>query len=242
MLLISFIKKMKWPKNIILAYCIAGSLVGCRKECSQLPGCTHITALLHSSGNWYHFLYNSDGKPRRESNGSIITTYAYNGNTTTVTTLDSGGFVSRTVITLNELKLATNMRQENNEAGTHWNNTVYEYNGEAVVKSTTTFSNGGIPMVSIYTWANQNLSSIIAGNTSNTFSYYTDKQMQPGDYLSLLQLRQGYEIYRNKNLLRSISGTNFSYTFGPADKITSVDATLGAGTKNFDYQIMYDCN
>lgn len=239
--LVSLIKKSQWLKPILLAFCIAGSLVGCRKECSPIRDCTNITALLHSSGNWYQFLYNSDGKPASERNGSRITTYVYNGNITTVTTLDSGRFVSRIIITLNDLKLATNVRQENNEAGTRWNNTVYEYNGETVATSTTTSSSGGIPEVSVYIWTNQNLSSVISGNTTHTFTYYTDKRMQQGDYLGLLQLRQGYEIYRNKNLLRSISGTNFTYTFGPGDKITSVDASPGAGTKTFDYQIMYDC-
>ena len=89
-------------------------------------------------------------------------------------------------VTLNANGLASNVRTENNVAGTSWDNTLYEYSGTELIKSTYTNSAGDPVEISTFTWSGGNLTSITSGSSTTTISYYTDKPAQPGDYFSLL--------------------------------------------------------
>jgi hypothetical protein len=80
----------------------------------------------------------------------------------------------------------------------------------------------------------------ISGTTSTTLDYYTDRSRQKGDYLYLAQYLQGFEVYRNKNMVKSISTTRFSYDFDADGKVTSVTISSGGSTSFLDYQ--YQCN
>jgi hypothetical protein len=51
---------------------------------------------------------------------------------------------------------------------------------------------------------------------------------------------QGYEIYRNKNLLKTIAGTSLNYEFGTDGKISSLSATTGANETFINYE--YQCD
>lgn len=236
------IKRLKFLVIIIPGFCITGFFTGCKKECYRKPECSTITAVLHSSGKWFHLSYNSKDQLSRLSSGAMVTTYEYTGNTTIVTSLDSGRFFTKNIIALNALGLAVNVRTEKNAAGTNWFNTVYEYSGEELIKSTITLSDGGPPIITTYTWANQNMRSVISGTVINTFDYYMDKLRQKGDSFFLTQLFQGYEIYRNKNLLKSISGIDLTYEIGPVGIISAVAAISGNNTDILEYQVIYQCN
>jgi hypothetical protein len=64
------------------------------------------------------------------TSGTDSNTYSYSGNVVTITAYASGSFSSRYIATLNPAGLITNLRYEDNAAGSTWNNVVYEYNGE----------------------------------------------------------------------------------------------------------------
>jgi hypothetical protein len=187
--------------------------------------------------------YNSDGKLSTNSHGTFITTFSYSPNTVIETTTNGGVFGSKKTITLNANGLATNVRTENNVTGTLWDNTLYEYSGTELIKSTNTNSAGDPVAISAFTWSGGNLASITSGSSTSVLAYYTDKPAQTGDYFSLIQLTFGFQIYNVKNAIKSsVSGsstTSFIYSFDNDGKIASVSVT-GNSTTTFNYQ--YQCN
>jgi hypothetical protein len=66
-----------------------------------------------------------------------------------------------------------------------------------------------------------------------------DKPTQTGDYLSIVQLLNGYETLRTKNLLKTYSQVNFVYNFRPDGNISSV-VTDTNNQIFFEYD--YECN
>ncbi len=224
----------------ILICTIAGLQSGCKKNNDKKANCRISSASSTTAGNAYLFLYNNENKLIRTSLGSSVITYDYSGNTTTVTNLDSGKFLNKSIVTNNADGLAINVRTETNTNGSEWSNTFYEYTGTELAKSTFTSSAGGSATVSTYVWTNGNLVSSKTDTTISTLDYYTDKPRQPGDFLSLVQVIQGYEIYRTRNLLKTASGTNLIYIFGTDGKIISLEAVSGTSTTILDYQ--YQCN
>lgn len=83
------------------------------------------------------------------------------------------------------------------------------------------------------------------GTSTTTFTYYTDKPAQDGDYQRFQDLsRYGTVIIRNKHLLRSSqSGTyisDYSYTFDNTGRI--VTATYRFNNEVFRHTYEYDCS
>jgi len=225
---------------------IFGTFTRCKKNNDKAPECRIISATGVPGGASYQLTYDNTGKLSRVVLGQGVITYDYtgNGNMVTVTNMDSGQFRSRTVVTLNPVGLASNVRVEDDLTGATWSNTSYEYNGDELSRSTSTSSAGGAPSVSTYTWSDGNMISATTDPTgpmpsTSTFEYYTDKPRQNGDFLLLLQLLQGYEIYRNKNLIKGISGAVLTYIFAKDGKIASLEVAEGT-TSFLDYQ--YQCN
>lgn len=218
----------------------------CKKDKDEQnkPVCRIITAIPSSgAGNSFNMTYNNEGKVSTISSGNDITTIAYSGNTAIATTNTSGAFSSKRIINFNSDGLAINVKIEYDPAGTSWDNQLYEYSGTNLIKATYTSSSGGTPSVSVVTWSNDNLVSVSSGTSVSTLDYYTDKFSQTGDYLYLAQLVQGFQIYRTKNLLKSISsGTdinNFNYSFDADGNISSVTVT---GSTAVTYTYQYQCN
>jgi hypothetical protein len=213
---------------------------GCKKNNDKKANCQLISASSPTAGNGYIFLYDNEDKLIRTSLGGSVATYDYSDNTTVITNLDSGKFTNKSTVTKNADGLAINVRTEYDQTGTVWNNTSYEYTGTELSKSTFTSSAGGNAMITTYTWLNQNLVASKQDTTVSTLGYYTDRPRQTGDFLSLIQFIQGYEIYRTKNLLKTLSGSNLIYIFGTDGKINSIEVVSGASTTFLDYQ--YQCN
>jgi hypothetical protein len=235
-------------KLFLMAVLITAVLASCKKDSTPAPICKIITVTPVSSdvgAPTYNISYNSEGKLSSSFNSSsgYVTTYSYSGNTVIATSTEGGVFGSKDIITLNANGLASNVKAEYNEAGTSWDNTLYEYSGTELIKRTVTSSAGGPADVTTYVWSGGNLTDII-GSTNFTLSYYTDKPAQTGDYFSLLQLQNGYEVYRVKNAVKSfLVGTtiiSYSYSFGTDGKIASIAITTGTTTSTDDYQ--YQCN
>jgi hypothetical protein len=235
-------------KLFLMAVLITAVLASCKKDSTPAPICRIITVSPVSSdvgAPTYNFSYNSEGKLSSRSNSSSgsVTTYSYSGNTVIATSTNGGVFQSKKIITLNANGLASNVKAEYNETGTSWDNTLYEYSGTELIKSTQTSSAGDPADVTTYVWSGGNLTDKI-GSYTVTFSYYTDKPAQTGDDFSLVQLENGYEVYRLKNAVKSylVGSTivSYSYSFDTDGKIASIAITTGTTTSTDDYQ--YQCN
>ena len=239
-------KILKPLTNVTLVLITISFFSACKKDkdAAPKPNCRIITATpSSSSSDPFNLTYNSDGKLSTISSGNNVTTFAYSGNTAIATTNTSGVFSSKTIITFNSSGLASNVKTEHDLTGTSWNNQAFEYNGTELIKSTSTSSGGGTPSVSMLTWSDGNLVSLTSGSSTTTLDYYADKPAQTGDYLYLAQLVSGYQIYKTKNLLKSIlSGTDitsFDYNFGSDGYISSVTVS---GTTPTTYTYQYQCN
>ncbi|MEO8406220.1 MAG: hypothetical protein ABI480_16545 [Chitinophagaceae bacterium] len=215
---------------------------GCKKNHDDKKrNCRIITATPIPGGDGYIFTYGADGKLSSASLGPSFIQYANTGTTKIVTTTTSGQFVSKVIIINNAAGLALNVRTEFNPAGTNWTNTVYEYTGEELKKSTTTDSSGTTSSVTDYVWVNHNMvTGGTAGSTPTTFDYFLDKPHQQGDFFFLLQTLQGYEIYRPKNLLKEFGGSTFTYDFNADGNISLLGVISGGNTTFLQYQ--YQCD
>jgi hypothetical protein len=140
-------KSLKILIATALAFLITGIFSGCKKNNDKKPVCQIITATMGPQGIVYQLLYNSDGKLNRVTVGTRVTTFEYTGDTTIATTLNAGSFSNKMIIKLNAVGLATNIKTENNLAGTDWSNTAYEYSGEEVIKATNTTSGNSTPSI-----------------------------------------------------------------------------------------------
>jgi len=231
-------------KLLLIAVLITAVLASCKKDTTPKPICKIITMTPSGGGTLtYNFSYNSDGTLSTRSYGTYISTYSYSANTVIATTTNGGVFSSKEIITLNANGLASNVRTEDNVAGTIWANTLFEYSGDELIKSTDTNSAGDPVDISTFTWSGGNLVSITSGSSISTLAYYTDKPAQTGDYFSVIQLTFGYQIYRVKNAIKSSgegsSINSYSYSFDTDGKIASMTVT-GNSTSTFNYQ--YQCN
>jgi hypothetical protein len=217
---------------------------GCKKNNDEKPVCRVIAASGTSGGSNYHLEYNGDGKVTRISNGAVVTTFEYPADNLIIgTTLDAGIFRNKQIINVNAAGLALNVRTENNLAGTDWTNSAYEYNGDELMKATNTFSGGGSPTITSYTWLNGNMISAQTGSFIEALGYYTDQPRQTGDFLAFAQFIQGFETIRNKNLLKfdsSALGIDFIYEFQPDGNILSIKIISGGTPTFLIYQ--YECN
>ncbi|MEP7372732.1 MAG: hypothetical protein ABI675_05035 [Chitinophagaceae bacterium] len=218
---------------------------GCKKYNDQKKTCRITTADFPLTGAVYKLSYNSNGQLSSVTIGDTVTTYTYAANTIIATSFASGKFSRKSIITLNAEGMASNVRTEIDLTGNNWHNKAYEYNGTELIKSTLTLSAGTTSIVATYTWLNGNMVSVISGSVTNTFDYYPDKVSQGGPAFNqspflVYQLIQGYEIYRTKNLLKSIDGETFAYDFRPDGNISSVRNISGnASSTIVKYQ--YQC-
>jgi len=237
-------KTFKILISTVLILGMTGSFSGCKKnnDTVKKQSFRFLTETIVATGPTIRFSYNSDGKVSRiVTNNGVVQAYTYDGNITTIVTLDSIVFSSRTIITNNAAGLATNVRIEQDDAGTIWSNTKYEYNGEELAKSTNSNSSGGTPTITTYSWSNGNLASETTGSSTITYDYYTNKPWQIGDYWSFAQSIEGFEIVRNKNLLKSFSNNiSLSYDFGLDGNITSLKFSRGSSITFIDYE--YECH
>jgi len=222
---------------------LLGLFLGCKKNNNdKVKGCRIVTITSPGvNGFQYQLTYDNDHQVERVISGASVNLYVYNTNIITIDQYDSGTFRRRMTVTINNAGLATNVRTNNDVTGASWSNSVNEYNGDQIVRTTNTSSGGaGAGFTTTYGWSNGDMVwSATAGDTTH-FDYYTDQPRMAGDFLSLVQMLQGYEIYRNKHLLRSYAGAIFQYDHANDGKITSLQYFLGNTLSILNYE--YDCN
>jgi hypothetical protein len=246
---------MKTQKTlIVLLFTIvfAVAISSCKKNNDKQATCRIVTVTeSSSSGNTIrNITYNNDGKiSTLNASGSNPTNkvFNYNGNTVIVnTTTGSGTFSSRDSITLDNRGRPLNLRQYYNVAGTNFSNYKFEYSGDDLLKLQQTDETGGVPETTTTTYVNGNMVSLHSPSGTTTLEYFTDKKVQPGDYLELAALIQyGMSVYPHKNLLKTIASgassiTNFNYEMNPDGTISKVTATSGSSVSTLTYQ--YQCN
>lgn len=215
---------------IVILFCF-----GCKKSNNNIASPCRLISVITSTNDTFHIVYNNEGKINSVTFKSIISNYTYSGNTTTIIKVIDGLYSGRTVITNNTIGLAINVKTELDASGSDWINTTYEYNGEELFRSTRTNSDGGTPSVTTYEWINSNLVSMTTGSTTDRMEYFTDKPSQEGDYFSLVDFIQGYDIFRTKNLIKSIFGEVILYEFRADKKISSLTTESGI-TVRYDYE------
>jgi len=221
-------------------FIFVASFTACKKNSDAKPVCRINFFTL--GGQVYTISYNSNGKIISLSTSAGLTqVYTYLPNTTVITSSNSGTFSSKTTVTLNTAGLATNVRTELNSSGTEWMNDANEYNGEELIKQTSTRSSDNTQNITTYTWFNHNVISQTAGSSTETLEYYADKLRQNGDYLDFFQLIAGYEFLRTKNLLKTFGNSTLTYDFGTDGNIAALTISSTGGTpETLNFQ--YECN
>lgn len=235
---------MKLLLKLIVAMGFIFFVAGCKKDKTDTPQSTCKITTIVSGGGSIVIAYNNNGQISSVTIGNAVSNYSYSGNTITESISTSGQFVEKVIVTVTSAGLATNVRSEYTEDGSDWENQAYEYNGNQASKITYTSSLGGSADVSTFQWSGDNLVSITEGSDVTNLDYYPDKASQPGDYLALSQLIQGYEVFRNHNLIKSITNgtdmTNITYVFDNDGKVTSLQED--DGTDQTAYGLSYQCN
>lgn len=226
-------------------------IISCKKDSDTKPTCRIITMTeTTSSGSTiYNITYNNDGKiSTLNRSGSSVTNkvFNYSGNTIIITSTDgSGTFSGRDSITIDGRGKPLNIRQFSDQAGTSWSNFSFEYNGDDLLKFHQTSNSSSTPITNVATYSNGNMTSLQSTSSVATLEYFTDKNVQPGDYLEISSLVQyGVTIYPHKKLLKTISSgssiTNFNYEMNPDGMISKVTATSASSVSTLTYQ--YQCN
>ena len=221
---------------------LAGTFSACKKDKDRNPGgktnCRIVEVKVPGSQDVL-ITYNSDGKVSKEvEEDSVVDAYTYKEDSIFIVQTVAGRFGSRQVIAVNPHGLATYVRSEYDPQGDLWNAFQFEYNGDQISRSTYTASDGGVT-ITTYTWLDGNLVASTVNGFTYTYGYYTDKPSQDGDYFSFSQLLSGVETVRNKNLLKSLSGNEVTYSFDGSGKISSLHMSANSSqitTANYTYQ------
>ncbi len=231
-------------KIATVVFVFFGFLSACKKDGHEnIPPAQHGCRVAYFTTNvrdTSFISYNSNGSINsiRETNGSV-TSYTYAANMVTLNKTGPTGFEFRTIVAVNSIGLATNVRMEFNSQGTNWINVAYQYNGDQVSRGIVTLSNPGIVDTGNFTWQNGNPVSVSDGPTVSHYDFDLNSPHQPGDYFSLVQLLTGFEVVRPKNLIKSQDQTTFSYVFSADGRISSITETppnADAITNGFVYE------
>jgi len=214
-----------------------GAFNGCKKDSNKKSDC-RVAEVSIAGGQNIEVSYGSDGKVNSFSTGNgTLVSFTYKGDTVQILHTDSGQFGSRVTVVNNVSGLATYVRTDYDQAGTQWGTTKYEYNGDQLATSKDS-SYAGTSSTTTYAWFNGNMVVSASGTQTTSSDYYTDKPYQPGDYLYFAQLLQGYQILRNKNLVKSTTGGSFNYSFDGDGHISAMEIVEpnSAAVINYTYQ------
>jgi hypothetical protein len=242
---------MKTQGTILVCCTVIMLISSCKKNSDKRTTCRIVTVTQSSSGtsSAINITYNNDGKistlNTSSSGTSTSKVFTYSGNTIIINTA-SGTFTSRDSVTLDAKGRALNIRQFSDLTGNNWTNLRFEYNGNDLLKYHQTSDDDATEETTVAASSNGNMVGIQSSSSNTTLEYFTDKKVQPGDYLEIATLIQyGVSIYPHKNLVKTIDGgsgniTNFNYEFDADGRITKLIGTGGSSSTTLTYQ--YQCN
>lgn len=242
---------MKTQGTIVICCAAIMLISSCKKNSDKKATCRIVTVTQSSSGSTstINITYNNDGKISTlgTSSGSSSTNkvFTYSGNTIIINST-SGSISTRDSVTVDAQGKALNIRQFSDLTGSNWTNYRFEYNGSDLLKFHETSDGDATEETSVATYSNGNMVGLQNASSNTTLEYFTDKKVQPGDYLELVSLIQyGVSVYPHKNLVKALDSgsgsiTNFNYEFNADGNITKVTATGGSSSTTLTYQ--YQCN
>jgi len=239
-------------QGTIFVCCAAIMLISsCKKNTDKKASCRIVTVSQITSGSatTINITYNNDGKistlNTSSSSGNTDKVFTYSGNTIIINTTN-GSSSSRDSVTVDGSGKPLNIRQFSDLTGTSWTNYSFEYNGADLLKFHQTSSSSATPITNVATSSNGNMVGLQSPTSNTTLEYFTDKNVQPGDYLELASsIQYGLSVYPHKNLVKTIDNgggsiTNFNYEFDADGNITKVTSTGGGLATTLTYQ--YQCN
>lgn len=212
-----------------------------KKDDSDKPVCriTSINTVDNNANSILSITYNNDGKFSTITNTSAAspvtrTVFTYGSNAITVTnTTGANNEVTGTI------EIQTDSRQHmvsaifKNALGKVQSTATIEYDASGHLTKINNQDGGGTPTVSTAVFTGDDLTSLNSTSLT-TYTYYTDKAVQDGDYFKILQLTQFGALYvDNAHLLKSqqdgnSAPDNFNYDFDADGKITKLTMTSGA--------------
>jgi hypothetical protein len=218
---------------------------GCKKDKDEEPPvppkpvCRTLT--ITESSVTASFVYDANKKVSRVAySDGTIEDYTYKGDTTKILRTTSGAFEFRKIITNNADGMATQVRIEDNAAGTSGLIISYVYNGTELIQEVQKPIGSATTTVTIYTWTAGNLTELKSGTSVTTLDYYNNKESQLGNYLEAVNVSQGYNIFKTKNLVKRITqsgtATEITYTFNADNNITSAVFSGSSSALLFTYQ------
>jgi hypothetical protein len=239
-------------KKITLALAIAVTSVllvsqSCSKKGSSAPNCKLITIVdaVGSTATTVNITYNNDGKiSTMQQTGSNPSSkvYTYIGNLMMISTSVSGSLQSTDSVILNsDGTIAYSLTRD---VSSNVAINTYTYSGGQIQKSTYQYDGGAITTTT-YQYTNGDMTSSSDGTSTSTYTYYTDKSFQDGDYFKLVQIINYGGLYiKNAHLIKGFQQgstvENFNYTFDNTGKVTGATATNGSSVENVTLQ--YNCN
>lgn len=240
---------------IVLTFVVPFGACEKEKEGDKKPDCRIGTITeVNQRGKIVTLLaYNSNGKIAtidilEGNNESTSKVFTYTGNTITVNvTRTSGGSITitRDSITVDDKGRPLNIRFFIRSNGTRWTNNRIVYNGDELARTEITTESSSTPQVSTPTYVNGNLVSSTAPWGNSTLEYYTDKELQQGDYLEMTNLlTYGISIGPSKNLVKNltIGSTNadFNYDMNSQGLISKVTVISGGRATTLTYHYICD--
>jgi len=225
--------------TILSGTLIAGFLFGCKKDSQTKKQTCKIIALV-SGTNAISFTYDDTGREITK-NGAATDKLIYNGNTITITSTAGTTLNTTTSVTVNDKGLATLIGVKDGNGET-LSNTLNEYSGTELHKSTVTGSTPGDTVITTYTWSDGNLVSSLSQSNVVNYHYSSSILSQDGDFWNTTNLQQGYQVFKTKNALTSVgSGGNvINYLFDATGKIATIQNIAGGSVFAIDYE--YECH
>lgn len=222
----------------------------CKKSTDGKPKCRIIKATEEYNGGSLitNIKYYLDGKISEVSNNAapgIHKKFTYSGNNIRIITSTGGAFLLRDSITLNSNGNISNMRRFDTETGDHWANYSMEYSGDLLVKYSITYNFSPSTYTFIITQTAGNVTKVVAPAGPVNYEYYTDKDVQPGDYLRFqYETSYGVNFFPQKNL---VSVTDFggpdiyyyTYEFNENGLISTILYEYGIYDGKVTYE--YEC-
>jgi hypothetical protein len=218
---------------------------GCKKDSDEEPPAPICKVqTITQSSVVLSFLYDSSKRVSRVAySDGTLEEYTYKGDTTRILVTEGGAFEQRKIITNNALGMATQVRLEENQAGTSGTIINFQYNGTELIQEIQKPIGSASTTVTIYTWRAGNLTEIRSDTTVALLDYYTNKPSQPGNYLEVVNLSEGYTTIKTKNLLKSVTQSGvtvtITYIFDKDNNIAKAEFT--GGSSNNAIGLTYQC-
>ena len=260
--------KLIYYASVVFLYALAG----CKKDKDQGPpdsNCKIVTVALNASGTLvnYTLSYNNDGKVSKIVVGDQMKTrvnFLYSTNEVVREEFSDhwdGQLTAHTTMELNGMGLPVKVIEKDYDYVPQGQppkllstrTSTFDYNSKGELQSAreifvTIFAPGSnYDRTTTYTWENGNVIKQQAGAEVADITYYTDKAIQKGDYLTIDNfLTRGFMPFKNKNLIRSLKGgpviMNINYEFDDQGKVKAGTLSgTGAGTTK-EYRYGYSCN